>query len=310
MVIDVSVIIVSYNSGHVLADCLDSLSAFHSSVSYEVIVVDNHGADGVAEMLKNKYPEAIAISQPVNKGFAAGANLGLSAARGRYCLLLNPDTLMIEDSLTSLVRFMDEHPRAGIAGCRLIAADGKPLVSLGRSIFSRLETAEQDIGKIAWVTGAAMILRADLLTDTGRLDEDFFFEGEDADYCMRAGENGWEIWFTAVTSIVHLEGESCKRPNGLLYFQRRRGDLKLLSLYGNIWQIASWRIFNLSIALLSSPFLITALLVRFRQEKVRNRIAQGLLGYLLVGRLSLTPSAWLGFKRRTPVIPQQANPTA
>jgi len=261
--------------------------------------VDNHGADGVAEILRTGYPEVRLISQPVNRGFAAGANTGLSAARGRYCLLLNPDTLIIEDSLALLVRFMNEHPQAGIAGCRLIASNGKPLVSFTRSIFRRLETAQQDVGKVAWVTGAAMTLRAALLTDTGWLDEDFFFEGEDADYCVRAGKNDWEIWFTAITSIVHLEGESCKRPDGRLYYQRRRGDLKLLSLYGDIWQLLSWRIFNLCVTLLSLPFLSIALLAGLSQERIRTDITQRLLGYLLVARMSLIPSVWLGFKRRT-----------
>ena len=117
---DVSIIIINWNTKKLLSDCLRSVYENAGDVDYEVIVVDNASTDGSVEMVKRDFPQVILIENVANRGFAAANNQGMAVAKGRYVLLLNSDTLVLDDAIVSTVRFADRHPRAGVTGCRVL----------------------------------------------------------------------------------------------------------------------------------------------------------------------------------------------
>lgn len=233
-----SICIVSWNVREVLRDCLESIRAAGPEIDYEVLVVDNASGDGSADMVESAFPEVSLIRGRRNLGFAAASNRAIRSARGRYLLLLNPDTLLREGSLEEMVRFLDLHPAAGGAGPRLLNPDGslQPSIralpnmtaALGEhtilgnlGLFRRARSAylrrEFDYGRPAIVEqpmGAALFLRREALDRVGLLDEGFFLYFEEVDLCRRLAEAGWPLWYNPAAEIVHRGGESTGRAGG------------------------------------------------------------------------------------------------
>ncbi len=214
---DVSIVIVSWNTRDLLQDCLRTLRG-STGVSTEVFVVDNGSADGSPAMIAEEFPGVRLILNPENAGFARAANQGLQEARGRFRMLLNSDTRVPEGAISRLVGYMDAHPRVGACGPQLRHFDGT-LQPTGRA-FPTLLTAVIAITPVpTWVRratadrferrdhgitaevdelcGAALLLRRDALAQTGPLDEDFFFFGEDVDLCWRLRDAGWGVVYVA-----------------------------------------------------------------------------------------------------------------
>lgn len=233
---DISVIIVSWNTCDELRACLESVLAGLESVTGEVIVVDNASPDGSAEMVEASFPRVRLIRNPRNLGFAAGCNIGLQTATGRYLLLLNPDTVVLGDVLAATVGYLDEHPDVGAFGCRVVNPDG----SLQPSCFrdpSVLNTALglTGLGRLRWprffgrermthwrrdserdvdvVTGCYLATRREVVDDVGTLDPGYFFCGEEADWCRRMRERGWAVRFAPVGDIVHADGVAGRKLN-------------------------------------------------------------------------------------------------
>ncbi|MBI2861631.1 MAG: glycosyltransferase family 2 protein [Chloroflexi bacterium] len=230
---DISVAIVSYNVCHQLEECLDSLRTSVGEFTYEVWVVDNASADGTAEMVRSKHPEVGLIASPYNGGFAYANNLALKRSRGRYALLLNPDTILPPTALADMQAYMEHHPEAGVAGPKLIRPDGSldlacrrsfptPSVSLFRMLGlsklfpkSRLlarynltfldpdEPAEVDS-----VCGAFMMVRSEAIAQVGLLDERFFMYGEDIDWALRIKARGWKVLYYPGVQVIHHKGAS------------------------------------------------------------------------------------------------------
>ena len=123
--IDLSIIIVSYNTKDFIEECLESIKATSKGFDYEIIVVDNASEDNSLEMLKTKFPDVIVVKNQENIGFSKANNLGVEKSKGRYVLFLNPDTVVYEDALLNMVKFMDEHTKAGAATCKLVMPNGK-----------------------------------------------------------------------------------------------------------------------------------------------------------------------------------------
>jgi GT2 family glycosyltransferase len=226
--LDLSIVIVNWNTRDLLRHCLASLSNT-TGVSCETIVVDNGSTDGSLEMLKARFPEVRVISKERNIGFAAANNCGLAQARGRYCLLLNSDTRVDPDTLTRMVQFMDNHSVAGACGPQLLNADGT-LQPSGRG-FPTLASALGELlpmpegwrqslrGKeqrrdynqacqVDEVSGAALCLRRKALHEIGLLDDEFFFLGEDIDLCWRLKRAGWKVFYVPDARVMHLWGGS------------------------------------------------------------------------------------------------------
>ena len=223
-----SVVIVSYNVRSYLEQCLQSVQKALEGIEGEVFVVDNHSDDDSVEVVKTSYPWVRLIANEENMGFAKANNIAIRQAGGEYVLLLNPDTVVEEDTLRQVLAFMDSHPKAGGAGVMMHNADGSlapesrralptPWVSclkmLGftkRYYMSHLPWDQP--GRIDVISGAFCFLRKKALDEIGLLDEDFFMYGEDIDLSYRLLKGGWENWYLPY-KIIHYKGKSTQKSD-------------------------------------------------------------------------------------------------
>ncbi len=229
--IDLSIIIVSFNTEKLLKQSLNSVKKSETKYSFEIIVVDNASQDTSTEMVEKEFPEVLLIKNKKNLGFAKANNIGIKKANGRYILLLNPDTIMQNNTLEVMIDFMDKNQRVGAATCKIELADGSldqachrgfPTVWNSFSYFIGLErlfpkiklfsgyslsylpksrTHEIDSG-----CGAFLIVRKKAGNEVNWLDEDYFWYGEDLDFCYRLKEDGWQIMFVPMVKIIHYKG--------------------------------------------------------------------------------------------------------
>jgi O-antigen biosynthesis protein len=242
---ELSVIIVSYNVRHFLEQCLLSVFKALEGIDSEVFVVDNNSADGSSSMVSSRFPGVRLIINHENRGFSVANNQALKLAKGRYLLILNPDTLVEVETFKKCISFMDDHPEAGAAGVRMIDGKGKFLPESKRAIptpgtaffrisgfarifphsglFNRYYLGNLDnniTNPVEVISGAFMFIRHEALLKTGLLDEDYFMYGEDIDYSYRLIRSGYKNYYFPETKIIHYKGESTKKEqlNVLLNF--------------------------------------------------------------------------------------------
>jgi GT2 family glycosyltransferase len=233
-----SVIIVNYNVRYFLEQCLHSVVKASKNLAVEIFVVDNNSADNSVEMVRQKFPEVIIIANKENLGFSKANNQALRIAKGEYCLLLNPDTVVEEDTFKKVIAFMDSHPDAGGLGVYMIDGKGNFLPESKRGlptpsvafykifglsalfpkskIFGKYHLGYLDKDKIHEVeilSGAFMLLRKKVLDEIGLLDEDFFMYGEDIDLSYRIIKAGYKNYYYPETHIIHYKGESTKKSS-------------------------------------------------------------------------------------------------
>ncbi len=233
-----SVIIVNYNVRPFLENALVALRKSTEGIDCEVIVVDNASDDGSVDMVNEKFPGVHLIVNKANLGFAAANNVALRRVQGDLVLLLNPDTLVQEDTMQVMIDFMDKNPEAGLAGCKILNPDGTlqlacrrsfptPWVALSKIIgLSVLFPGSEVFGKynltyldpeltheVDAVSGSFMIFRKKVIDQVGFLDEQFFMYGEDLDWCYRIKEAGWKIFYVPATKIIHYKGQSARRSD-------------------------------------------------------------------------------------------------
>lgn len=231
-----SVIVVNYNVRHFLEQCLASVYQALEGIDGEIIVVDNASIDGSVEMLKNKFPNIKVIANINNVGFSKANNQAIKEAKGEYILLLNPDTLVQENTFRECIAFMDQHPDAGGLTVKMIDGKGKYLPESKRgfpspwtafckifgltSLFPKSKTfASYYLGhldknsthEIEILPGAFMFLRKTALDKVGLLDEDFFMYGEDIDLSYRIIQAGFRNYYYPACQIIHYKGESTKK---------------------------------------------------------------------------------------------------
>jgi len=236
--VDISIVIVNYNVRDFLKSCLISIEAAKKDLNIETIVVDNHSIDNSVEYLKPQFPKVKFIALPENIGFARANNIAIKEVRGRYTLILNPDTILNEDTLVKMLAYMDSNPEVWIAGCKILNPDMSfqlacrrefptPFVSFSKlfglqalfpksKLFARYNQTFRSIDETYYVDaimGAFMFARTDKLQSLGGFDEDFFMYGEDLDLCYRANQLGGKIAYYHETSIIHYKGESTKRSS-------------------------------------------------------------------------------------------------
>ena len=263
---DLSVIIVNYNVRHFLEQCLLSVKKAAEKITAEIIVVDNNSADGSCSMVNSEFPDVKLIINTENKGFSAGCNQGIKNSKGEFILLLNPDTVVEEDTFVKCIDFMKHHPDASALGVRMINGHGKllpeskralptPLTAFFKMIgLSKLfpkspflnryylghidsyETAPADI-----LSGAFMFIRKVAIDKTGPLDETFFMYGEDIDLSYRFIKEGYRNYYYPEVKIIHYKGESTRKGDinyivhfykAMLIFVRKHfGWKKNLTLY-------------------------------------------------------------------------------
>lgn len=239
--IDLSIIILSYKSKEDLVRLLPSVF-LSDEVSFsensalrfqaELIVVDNGSNDGTLEWLQawhlSQGDKRVKIIKNINNGFAAGNNLGIAKAKGRYILLLNPDTEINPDTLAEVLGFMERTTQAGICGSKVVRIDGSldlackrrfpnpwnaflRLFLLSKNNYNKLDTNENEIQEVDSVMGAFLLIRKSVVEKIGPLDEDFFMYGEDIDWCWRCKEAGFQVWYYPETQITHYKGSSSKK---------------------------------------------------------------------------------------------------
>ncbi|HET6566749.1 MAG TPA: glycosyltransferase [Rhodothermales bacterium] len=261
--VDLSVVIVNYNVREFLEQTLRSVQRAATGLRIEVFVVDNDSVDGSVEMVRQQFPDVYLIANSDNVGFGCANNQAIRKARGRYLLILNPDTLLEEDTLRTLVAFMDRHPEAGAVGCTILNPDGSfapesrrafptPAVAFYRVAgmsrlfprsrrFGRYNLSflpEDEVAEVDALSGSCMLVRHDALyhsrnqaatgAGAGLFDEDFFMYGEDLDWCYRIKQAGWKVFYTPETRIIHYKGESTRKSE-LQYVRHFYGAMRQFS---------------------------------------------------------------------------------
>ncbi len=233
-----SVIIVNYNVKHFLEQCLKSVEKAIAHLDAEIIVVDNNSVDGSVKMIDLEFPKVKLISNETNTGFSVANNQGIKIAQGEHILLLNPDTVVQEDTLTKCVDFLDSHKDAGALGIKMFDGKGNFLPESKRglptpsvafykifglsSIFPKskffgqyhLGYLSKDENHVVEVlSGAFMMIKKKVLDKVGNLDETFFMYGEDIDLSYRIIKNGYKNYYYADSNIIHYKGESTKKSS-------------------------------------------------------------------------------------------------
>jgi GT2 family glycosyltransferase len=235
--VDVSVLIVNYNTSHLLKELWDALMRSKGALSLQTIVVDNASRDDSVSVLRRDYPDAQLIVNADNVGFGRANNQALAAgARGRYVLLLNTDAFVAPDTLTKTVRYMDAHPDCGILGVRLVGRDGELQPScryfptpwnvfLARTGLARflpkvrmvddMSWNHASVRECDWVSGCYLLVRRDVIDQIGLFDPRYFLYYEELDHCFAAKRAGWKVVFFPDTQVVHIGGESAKSDSAL-----------------------------------------------------------------------------------------------
>lgn len=232
---ELSIIIVSYNVKEFLQQCILSVKSAAQPLKHEIIVVDNDSVDGTNKIIPQRFPEVTFVANSHNGGFAKACNQGMAIAKGKYILLLNPDTILQDDTLVTIYRFLEANPQVGAAGCKILNADGSLQLACRRSFptpavaipkvlglstlfprvkaFARYNLTYLDpdqITAVDAVSGSFLFFRREVYLQIGGMDEDFFLYGEDLDYCYRIKKAGWQIYYVPTTKIIHYKGESTK----------------------------------------------------------------------------------------------------
>jgi len=310
---DLSIIIVNWNTKNLLLQCLESVYQTIKRIEMEVFVVDNGSIDGSVVAAKERFPEVKFIQNEINLGFAMANNQALRLAKGRYLLLLNPDTQVKKGAIERLISFMDAHSEAGGAGAQLLNSDGSRQNSIAN--FPSLATELLNKSLLRWlfpkvfpgkernypepievdsVIGACMIIGRDAIEQVGLLDEDYFLFLEETDWCYRMKRAGWKIYHVPQAEIYHFQGKGVeieKKKARVEYyrsryhfFKKNRGELQwFILLTGSVIKLIIETVF-MGMASFFTLFMI---------KKWRKRLSQ--YAYLLWWHLRFCPKG-MGLK--------------
>jgi len=259
---DLSIIVLVWNARDFAIKCLQSLVSHVAACSLEIIVVDNGSSDGIDTLIEQRFPGVHLIRNGRNLGFAAGNNIGIRKAVGRYLCLLNSDTEVLPGSLDALITFMDTHPKVGLCSPQGVNPDGtvrkscKHFPTLRNQIcsclglsrlfpnsrilngrhmdyFDHLTTRNVDV-----LPGSFWMIRREALTEAGLLDEGFFFYGEDLDWCRRFHTCGWDVTFFVGAQFVHDHKGSSRRNPVFFHVQQYRSACRYWRIHHG-WGVAT-----------------------------------------------------------------------
>ena len=249
---DLSVVIVNWNTRDMLRDCLQSVLAGIGDLRAEIFVVDNASEDGSAAMVRREFAQIHLIQSAKNLGFGAGNNLALRRVCGRHVLLINTDTIVHGSVIANCVTWLDNNPEVGLMGPRLLNRDGAgqpscssfpSLKSLTLQLVGITRIARWDNYRMTgwdWseersvevVSGAAMFVRGKAMEEVGLFDESFYFYGEETDWCRRFSSNGWRLKFVPIPEITHYGGGSVRRLNHRREVMLTEGTTRLQLKHG------------------------------------------------------------------------------
>lgn len=308
---DLSIIIVSYNTRELLRNCLDSIYTNTRQISFEIIVVDNSSIDGSPEMVRRDFPLVKLLVNQRNVGFSKAANQATEESHGRYILFLNSDTLILPKSLELLVKFMGSHPRTGAVSPLVLNPDGSPQFSCGRSFptlsteffkfafLDRIFSKSRCFGKyllsywdhkstrdVELLSGSCLMTRSEIVHKGGKMDEDFFFFGEDIDWCFRIREIGWNIYLYPESKIIHYGGESYRKEKELIHFHYYENMSKFfLKHYGrshaNLYHHIT------SLCMLPKLVILILMYILTIKSSLKKRIKKKLKGNCVIWKWSL-----------------------
>jgi len=310
---DLSIIIVNWNTKDLLLQCLGSLCQGAKGIEKEIFVVDNSSSDGSGAAVRKRFPEINLIENRANMGFAKANNQAISLSSGKYLLLLNPDTRVKDEAIPEMLSFMNAHAKAGLAGAQLLNADGSKQNSIAN--FPSLATELLNKSLLRWlfpekfpgketnylgpvevdsVIGACMLVRRETVEQVGLLDENFFLFLEETDWCYRMKKAGWKIYHLPQAEVLHFQGQSAETERGKAkieyyrsryhYFRKNRGSFQPSVLFIAL-------IIKLSVELVFAT--IACVFTLFTVKKWRTKLSTYL--YLMWWHLRLCPQA-MGLK--------------
>jgi GT2 family glycosyltransferase len=253
-VLDITLVVVSFNTREILLRCLGAIKKHTQEISYEVIIIDNASEDGTVEALVELFPEVEVIANKDNRGFSAANNQGIVASKGRRVALLNPDTLLTENSFKKIIDFMEEHPEFSILGTGIVDENNQPcpirlwedtpqdavlkIIGLYNPASELKKMGLMRAKEAKVISGCCFVVSRDLIESIGLMDENYFLYNEEDDLCRRARKVGKKICFYPETSVQHLHGQSTHqdRHRKKVMIEAYRSNLYFYSKYYSfIW---------------------------------------------------------------------------
>jgi hypothetical protein len=260
---EVSIIIVNYNTREFLRRCLDSIFSFPPRREFEVMVADNGSTDPSVGMVRETFPQVEVIGNRTNRGFSAALNRGLRKSKGDLLLVLNPDVVLAPGCIDAMADFMDRHTEAGICGPKLLNPDGSiqlsrrafpnpvnvffgrrslwnrffPKNKISRS-FLRTDLDYDSVQEVDWVIGACMMIKKGVIKSVGLFDEDYFLFVEDTDFCYRARKAGYDVFYVPHGVATHERGASTRKSFVMSTYKHNLGMYKFFNKHYNLNPIA------------------------------------------------------------------------
>ncbi|SDL07464.1 hypothetical protein SAMN05421823_104306 [Catalinimonas alkaloidigena] len=290
---DLSIIIVNWNTKALLHDCLRSLYSDIQHHSFEVIVVDNHSSDGSPDMVREDFPQVVLVANEDNRGFAAANNQALRRAKGDHLLLLNPDTKVIDGAIDRMLAFSQAHPTAGIITCKLFNGDGSLQKSVNtfygfwksfvenRFVIGLLQRFHmqkrffmsywdhQQTIEIDWAHGAVMLFSREVFDKVGLLDEQFYIYAEEMDYFLRVSKAGFQSWFVADAHIIHYGQSSSRQRRSAMFIQNYKSFYLFLKKH---YGLASYRLYRTRAIFYMLLWYLNFSFVRSEEAGVQRKI--------------------------------------
>lgn len=291
-----SIIIVNWNVKHLLSACIKSIYQYYSTDNFEIIVIDNHSSDGSIKYISDRYSKIKLFENKKNLGFARANNQGICQSDSRYLLLLNSDTLWIDDSLHRMIEFMEKNPKVGAIGPRLLNSDRQSIQywcarRLPHPIDSFLEFSKLNLlfpdsnlsrrhlisdwdhksdRKVECLSGACMLIRRETIQEVGLLDEGYPLYFEDTDLCHRIGSRQWELYYYAKAQLVHFGQQSSMQNHGPATIKSVKGIYRYYhKFYGLRASLLAWAlIFPSAILKIIAWFFLGVLRADIRTEAI------------------------------------------
>ena len=246
----VSVVVVNYNTAHLLEEMFAALRTAAQGIAIQTIVIDNASKDGSADFIRSRFPDVELIANTTNVGFGRANNQALPLLRGRYVLLLNTDAFVSPDTLQATVACMEAHPDCGILGVRLVGRDGELqpscryfptpwnifLAGTGLARFfpavrmiDDMDWDHRSLRECDWVPGCYYLMRREVVEQVGLFDPRYFLYFEEVDHCRATKQAGWKVLYCPDTSVVHIGGESAKSEGAITSSGRQIASLQIES---------------------------------------------------------------------------------
>jgi GT2 family glycosyltransferase len=226
--LDLSIVIVNFNTREIVLDCLRSIQSHTRDITFEILVVDNNSEDGSGKAIKKSFPQVVLIENKDNRGFSAANNQGLRISKGRYAVLLNSDTALVENCFAAIVRYLDAHPEFSILGPEILDSNNQPCsmrlwedtaYDAAIKILGRFDAASEfrkmgsrETKEVEVVGGSCFVIRREMFATVGLLDENYFLYNEEDDFCRRARRLGKKVCYFPEARLQHLLGQSTHQP--------------------------------------------------------------------------------------------------